>query len=245
MARLRAARRDVHVAGWALALLELQADGQTRLRGREESVLSPPRRALGSGHAPLTVAELRLPDGRVPHDFLGYDGADRLVEVERFETIRPDAVLELEHARKPLDVMVELDDRLPKGAAVGKLQRYDHFLAGWSTHVRRYGERAKATPLVVFVCRDRSRARRCAELADSALVACRAYAGEYPSNWEYVGRSRTLFAAERDLHEGLLRAYGVPSLPPAARMAARGNDPVARSPIAEQRGLLEVDDPAR
>ncbi len=245
LARLRAARRDVHVAGWALALLELQADGQTRLRGREESVLSPPRRALGSGHAPLTVAELRLPDGRVPHDFLGYDGADRLVEVERFETIRPDAVLELEHARKPLDVMVELDDRLPKGAAVGKLQRYDHFLAGWSTHVRRYGERAKATPLVVFVCRDRSRARRCAELADSALVACRAYAGEYPSNWEYVGRSRTLFAAERDLHEGLLRAYGVPSLPPAARMAARGNDPVARSPIAEQRGLLEVDDPAR
>jgi hypothetical protein len=173
----------------------------------------------------------------VPHDFLGYDGADRLVEVERFETVRPDAVVELAHTS--LDVLVELDDRPPIGAAAGKLQRYDHFLTGWSVHVGRYGERAKAAPLVVFVCRDRSRARRCAELADGALVACRAYAGEYPSNWEYVGRSRTLFVAERDLHEGLACAYGVPSLPPAVRMAARGGDPEAGAPRVEQRRLLE------
>ncbi len=244
-ARLRQARRDVHLAGWVLALLAVEPDGRTRLRGREESALSPPARMLGQGqgHAPLTPAQLRLPDGRVPHDFLGYDGADRLVEVERFETVRPNAVVEL--ARMPLDVMVELDDRLPSDAALDKLQRYDHFLTGWSTHVRRYGERAKATPLVVFVCRDRSRARRCAELADATLVACRAYAGEYPSNWEYVGRSRTLFAAERDLHEGLARAYGVPSLPPAVRMAARGGDPAASELRVERRTLLEGDELAR
>jgi hypothetical protein len=206
-------------------------------------VLSPPSRELGQNRAPLAPAQLRLPDGRVPHDFLRYDGADRLVEVERFETVRPDAVVELAHA--PLDVMVELDDRLPSGAAAAKLQRYDHFLTGWSAHVGRYGERAKAAPLVVFVCRDRSRARRCAELADAALVACRAYAGEYPSNWEYVGRSRTLFAAERDLHEGSVRAYGVPSLPPGVRMTARGGDPAACEPRAEQRLLLEEDELAR
>ena len=245
LAQLRQARRDVHLAGWVLALLagDGDGDGQTRLRGREESVLSPPSQALGPNRAPLAPAQLRLPDGRVPHDFLGCDGADRLVEVERFETVRPDAVVELAHT--PLDVMVELDDRLPSGAAAGKLQRYDHFLTGWSAHVRRYGERAKAAPLVVFVCRDRSRARRCAELADAALVACRAYAGEYPSNWEYVGRSRTLFVAERDLHEGLIRAYGVPSLPPAVRMAARRGDPAASEPRVEQRRLLECDELAR
>jgi hypothetical protein len=191
---------------------------------------------LGQNRAPLGPAQVRLPDGRVPHDFLRYDGSDRLVELERFETVRPDGVLELGHT--PLDVMVELDDRLPSSAAASKLQRYDHFLTGWSAHVPRYGERAQAA-LVVFVCRDRSRARRCAELADAALVACRAYAGEYPSNWEYVGRSRTLFVAERDLHEGSMRAYGVPSLPPAVRMAARGGDPAAGEPRVEQRRLLE------
>jgi hypothetical protein len=243
LAQLRQARRDVHLAGWVLALLAAEGDGRTGLRGREESVLSPPSRALGPNRAPLTPAQLCLPDGRVPHDFLGYDGADRLVEVERFETVRPDAVVELAHA--PLDVMVEFDDRPPSGAAVAKLQRYDHFLTGWSAHVRRYSERAKAVPLVVFVCRDRSRARRCAELADAALVACRAYAGEYPSNWEYIGRSRTLFVAERDLHEGLVRAYGVPSLPPAVRMAARGGDPAASAPRAERRRLLEGGELAR
>jgi hypothetical protein len=241
--QLRRARRNVHLAGWALALLAVDGDDQTTLRGREESASSPPSRALGSDRGSLAPADLCLPDGRVPHDFLRDDGADRLVDVERFETVRPDAVIELAHSR--LDVMIELDDRLPSGTAAGKLRRYDHFLTGWSAHVRRYGERAKATPLVVFVCRDRPRARRCAELADAALVACRAYAGEYPSNWEYVGRSRTLFAAERDLHEGLVRAYGVPSLPPAVRMAARGGDPAASEPRIEQRSLPAGEEPAR
>ncbi|MFI4991215.1 MAG: replication-relaxation family protein [Solirubrobacterales bacterium] len=240
--RLLWARRAVHVAGWVLALLEIEPDPRSRLRGREASALGPPRRALERGHVTLCPSELRLPDGRVPHDFLRCDGAERLVEVERFETIRPDATIEL--ARTPLDVMVEFDDRL--GAdAVAKLQRYDHFLTGWSAHTRRYGERPSAAPLVVFVCRDRSRARRCAELADSALRACRAYAGEYPSSWEYVGRSRILFVAERDLHEGLVRSYGVPPLPPAVRTAAHDGDPAAAEPLVEQRGLLDGVELAR
>jgi len=241
--RLRQARRDVHVAGWALALLEIEPDPRTRLRGREESVLTPPSRALDRGYAVLSPSELRLPDGRVPHDFMRHEGADRLVEVERFETVRPDATIEL--ARPRLDVMVEFDNRLGTGATVAKLQRFDHFLTGWSTHTRRYGERPKAAPLVVFVCRNRPRARRCAELADSALRACRAYAGEYPSNWEYIGRSRTLFVAERDLHEGLVRAYGAPPIPPAVRMSAQGGDPAAAEPLVEQRRLLGVADLAR
>ena len=60
------------------------------------------------------------------------------------------------------------------------------------------------------------------------LRACRAYAGEYPFDWEYPGRERILFASERDMHEGLLHAYGVP------RLAARG--PRDRGPRRSTRG---------
>ena len=106
-------------------------------------------------------------------------------------------------------------------------------------HTSRYGRRLEAVPVVVFVCRDRARARECARRADSVLRACRAYAGEYPFDWEYPGRERILFASERDMHEGLLCAYGVP------RLAARGardrgsrGDPRAGEATAEPREIL-------
>lgn len=137
-----------------------------------------------------------------------------------------------------IDLLVELDDRLPTGRAAGKLERYDHFLSGWSVHTRRYGPRGRATPLVVFVCRDRVRARECARRADTVLTACRAYAGEYPADWEYPGRADVLFVAERDAHEGLLCGYGVPRLPPDVRVSVAHGDPRAGAAAVEVRGLL-------
>jgi hypothetical protein len=139
-----------------------------------------------------------------------------------------------------LDVIVEFDDRLPRGAACGKLERYDHFLAGWSAHTRRYGRRREAVAIVVFVCRDRARARDCARAADSVLRACRAYAGEYPINWEYPGRTRVVFASERDMHEGLMEAYGVPDLPPDVRVAAAHGDPAAAEASIESREIFRL-----
>jgi hypothetical protein len=137
-------------------------------------------------------------------------------------------------------VMVELDDRLPQGRAAGKLERYDHLMAGWSEHINRYGRRQQALATVVFVCRDRTRARECAKRADAVLLACRAYAGEYPFDWEYPGRERILFAAERDVHEGRLAAYGVPRLPPAVRVAAAHGDPRAARAAVEMRDVLRA-----
>jgi len=72
------------------------------------------------------------------------------------------------------------------------------------------------------------------------LTACRAYAGEYPVDWEYPGRERILFVAERDAHEGFLRGYGVSRLPPDVRSSAAHCDPRAREPVLEPRDLLEV-----
>jgi len=137
-----------------------------------------------------------------------------------------------------LDLLVEFDDRLPTGRGAGKLERYDHLLAGWSVHTTRYGRRLGAPPAVVFVCRDRARARECARGADAVLTACRAYAGEYPADWEYPGREGILFVAERDVHEGLLRGYGVPRLPPEVRVSVAGGDPRMRETTAEPRELL-------
>ncbi len=239
--RLRQARHDVHVAGWALALAGVFGAARSALRGPGEAVLSPATRSTAGGRVALAPGDLRLPGGRTPHDFLRSDATGQRVEVERFETVRPDAIIEVRTTdqRPPAtDVIVDLDDRLAVGQGAGKLERYDHFLSGWSMHNHRYGRRAEAAPVVVFVCRDRARARECARGADSLLRACRAYAGEYPLDWDYPGRERILFAAERDAHEGLLRAYGVPRLPPDVRVTAAHGDPRAAATATEPREIL-------
>ena len=263
--QLRRARQEVHVAGWVLALGHALGDGRVTLRGREESVLSPPLRSSASGRVAVGPGDLRLPGGRAPHDFFRTDAAGERIAAERFETVRPDAIVEIAQAAPDgddgldddrmrgaagshasgrrsmiVDLIVELDDRLAGARGAGKLERYDHFLTGWAVHTSRYGRRLEAVPTVVFICRDRARARECARHADSVLSACRAYAGEYPVDWEYPGRQRILFASERDVHEGLLRAYGVPSLPPNVRESVASGDPRAGVATAEQRELVRM-----
>jgi hypothetical protein len=179
--------------------------------------------------------------------------------VEYFETVRPNAIVELPgrwqrpagHADDAdavpppaVDLLVEFDDRLAAGAAASKLERYDHFLTGWAVHTRRYGRRLEALPLLVFVCRDRTRARECARRADAVLRASRAYAGEYPFDWEYPGRESILFVSERDVHEGLSCAYGVPRLPPDVRVSAAQGDARAAEALAEPRDVLGIQRPA-
>ncbi len=264
---LAQARRDIRVAGWALALARA-TDCPASPRGAEAAVLQVPPRAPGDSRAPLAPADLRLPGGRAPHDFLRTGASGERVEVERFETVRPDAIVEL--AARPwraaeaggavllgssaavgaaelgtgepeppaTDLIVDFDDRPALGFAAARLERYDHFLAGWSLHTRRYGRRLEAAAVVVFVCRDRGRARACARAADAVLCACRAYAGEYPFDWAYPGRDAVLFAAERDVHEGLLGGYRVPRLPPAVRVAAAHGDPRAGETALESCELV-------
>ncbi|HEV3320680.1 MAG TPA: replication-relaxation family protein [Solirubrobacteraceae bacterium] len=237
--RLRQARHDVHVTGWALALERALGGTALRVRGPEESALSPPLRSTPGGRVAIGPGDLRLPGGRAPHDFLRTDAAGVRVQVERFETVRPDASIEL----RGVCLLIERDDRLPVGPAAAKLERYDHLLAGWAVCTPRFAGRSSIgrgarSPVAVFLCRDRPRARECARLADHVLCACRAYAGEHPRDWQYPGRAAILFAAERDAHEGMLCAYGVPRLPPAVRVADAGGDPRARGAACEERELL-------
>jgi hypothetical protein len=254
---LRQARHDVHVSGWALALERALDTGRLTLHGPVESVLSPPSRSTSDGRAALGPDDLILPGGRTPHEFLRTGPTGKREQVERFETVRPDLTVELtgrlgervgvdgglakgtvaKSTAAAVDLLVELDNRLPSGRAAGKLERYDHLVAGWSVHTTRYGRRLGVPPVVVFVCRDRARARECARRADAILTACRAYAGEYPSDWEYPGRERIMFMAERDVHERCLHGYCVPRLPPDVRVSVAQGDPRARAPTAELREL--------
>ena len=262
---LRQARHDVHVAGWALALERVLGDPRDVPRGSAAAAISPPMRSTEEGRIALKLADLRLPEGRTPHDFLRTDGEGRQVAVERFETVRPDVVVEtagysqgadtrasararvsadlVTQPASSVDVIAELDDRLSAGGWLAKLERYDHFLSGWSVHTNRYGRRRDAVPVVVFVCRDRARARDCARTADSSLRACRAYAGEYPFDWQYPGRERILFVAEGDVHDGITGAYGVPTLPPEVRVSAAHGDPRAGAAAVEQRSILHAYSP--
>jgi hypothetical protein len=238
---LRQARHDVHVTGWVLALEHAVDGAPLGLRGASESVISPPLRPTSEGRRALGPADLTLPGGRSPHEFLRTDPTGARVQVQRFESVRPDVTIELPgRDGAVIDLLVELDDRIPSGRAAAKLERYDHLLAGWSVHINRYERRLGAPPAVLFVCRDRARARECARRADALLTACRAYAGEYPADWEYPGRAGILFVAERDSHEGLLRGYGVPRLPPEVRVSAAADDPRAREAAAEPRDLLAL-----
>jgi hypothetical protein len=238
--QLRQARHRLHVSGWVLALAGCLGERCVEVRGAHESVLPAPTRAMGEGRIPLTVADLRLAGGRAPHDFLLTDATGASTAADRFQTLRPDATVEIaaiagdssSEDREPgrraaIDLLVEFVGQASDGRAQARLERYDHFLSGWSAHTGRYGRRALATPLAVFVCRDRARAREHARAADGMLRAARAYAGEYPFDWEYPGREGIVFAAERDVHEGLCCAYGVPRLPPAVRVAAANGDPRA------------------
>lgn len=232
---LRQARHEVHVVAWTLALQQaLPNDYPVRLRGPEEAAIAPPLRSRQGERKMLSLAELSLPGGRTPHDFLRTLDSGVRVEVESFQTIRPDASLCTSDGR---ELLVELDDRLPEGSGAAKLERYDHFLAGWSVHLKRYKRSAVSPPTVVFVCRDGARARECARRADRILTACRAYPGEYPADWEYPGRDHLFYAAERDIHHGSLSAWGLPRLPPEVRVVVAGGDPRARDPSLEAQKL--------
>jgi hypothetical protein len=232
---LRQARHDVHVVAWILAFEHSSPSGPLELRGPDESAMTPPSRSRHGERTTLSLAELSLPGGRTPHDFLRTVDPGVRVEVDRFQTIRPDAILRTREGR---ELLVELDDRLPEGSGAAKLERYDHFLTGWSVHLKRYAQPAAEPPMVVFVCRDGARARECARHADRMLTACRAYPGEYPADWEYPARRRILYATERDIHTGSLSAWGLPSFPPEVRVAGAGGDPRARDPAVERRELV-------
>jgi hypothetical protein len=240
-------RHDLHVAGWVLALESALNAGRLELMGAAQSVVSPPTRVTPAGPRSIGPGQLTLAGGRTAHDFHRTATDGRAVDVEHFQTVRPDAAVVLNGrnlaawglaAGAPgFEVLVERDDRAAGGRGTAKLERYDHLLAGWSESAPRFAKGGAGQPVVVFICRDRARARACARSADALVVACQAYAGEYPADWLYPGRARIFFAAERDAHDGLLHVYCLPALPPGVRAGLADGDPRALAAEPQVREL--------
>ena len=96
-----------------------------------------------------------------------------------------------------------------------KLRRYDALLTAWWRLHERYRGSAKP-PAVVFVCPDEDAVFGLMRAADCELTGRLSNPSEHPDHWPSPGRDHTLFVAERDVHDGSLRAWMLPRLPPDA-----------------------------
>jgi hypothetical protein len=237
-------KADLHTVGWLLALEAHAGSNVVGVLGPGRARVAPPAQA--------DVAGLRLDPGLHARDFLAgaADPAGRR-RVTSFVGLSPAAAVELrvQPSRGPTDLLV-FHAPPDEGSAVGLLERCDHLLAGWWRLVPRYA-RFGAPPVVVILSPDHHAPRRLAAVADPILVACLARIGQPPQHWDYPGRAGVVFAAESDLHAGVLEGWRLAELPPVARQRGEAVEPDVRQrgeavePVVRQPGeAVEPADPA-
>jgi hypothetical protein len=114
-----------------------------------------------------------------------------------------------------------------------KLRRYDALLTAWWRLHESY--RGSAEPrAVVFVCPDEDAVFGLMRAAAHELTGRLANPSEHPDDWLARRRERVLFVAERDVHDGSLRAWKLPGLPPdgeAPRLLRARDAPARRRPV--------------
>ena len=207
--------RDLHVNGWVLALEKVAGRSMGSWRGPRDARLEPPRRKIRGEWVDLRPSEI----------VLGTNHRLQGSRCERLEPVGPDATVELRLAgggdRTRLDLMVELLRARSTSAAEERLRAYDVFVSGWGRLLRRYRELG-APPLVVFVCEDERALLRLVKIADDILTTRVAKAGTPELDWPFPGRQGIVFAVERDIHEGSLRALALPDHPPELRIRVDG-----------------------
>lgn len=209
--------RDLHVNGWVLALEQVAGRSMGSWRGPRESRFDPPRRKVRGEWVDLRPGEIVLGSN---HRLQG-------TKCARLEPVTADALVELRLGggaqRTRVDVMVDLDRGRSRSASEERLQRYDVYVSGWGRLLRRYRELG-AAPVVVIVCEDERALLSLVRIADDTLTTRVAKAGTPELDWPFPGRQGILFAVERDMHEGSLRAVALPEHPPELRIRLDGPD---------------------
>ena len=235
----RQPRHDVHVSGWLIAAERALGARFSNVRGPQSAYVLPPQRRVRNEWVTLGPDDLQpAGDGGVfLHSFRTRTADGRHQPVERFQSVKPDAAVEVRLARsnaprRELLVEVDLTERPSKN--VSKWERYDHFLTGWAPHLDRYGKHLGA-PIVVFVCVNEDQALQFVNAADSTVVARRARTGEPAETWDYPARENLLFVAEGAAHSGSLAGYRLPAFPPDVREQLAASTRTARSSARECR----------
>ncbi len=234
---------DLRASAYLFAFLETAGPFVNSWRGPGRSQVDPPTvRERGGAFRRKTAAEIASGAGERVRD-LG---------LEEFQAVKPDLTIELQvprsdGGRRRLDCLIELHNSGRASAIEDKLCRYDALLTAWALELRRYKGQGEP-PLVLFACTDPAMVEQLARAADRVVTGTIARSGRPPSEWNYMGRKRMFFAAERDLHLGTLRMLKLPVLPPAVREAeaVRGDRRAQGSASADtsftQVNLLGGDD---
>jgi hypothetical protein len=182
---------DVEVNGWVLALRRELGEALRAWRGEREAAVRPSKLAR--------QGQLQLLDNWTP---TGLRGGARQV--------RPDALLEVALANgKTARLFVEHDRTERPDKNIDKFERYDNFLTWWG---REGG--ASTGAFAVFVCATEDALAAFVEVADQVLTGHLQHPGAAQNELVYTGRKRTLFALERDVHEGRFEALRLPAFPP-------------------------------
>jgi hypothetical protein len=210
--------RDLHVNGWVLALQQVAGRSFGTWRGPLEGRVFPPRKRTRQGEQEsIRPAQVILGSN---HRLQGFAS-------DQFEAVSPDATVELRvsngNERMRVDLMIDLDRSRGFEATQQRLIAYDGLISGWGRMLSRY-RKGDATPMVVFVSDDERGQLTLLKIADSALTTRIAKAGTDELSWPHPGRRGILFAVERDIHEGSLRALALPEHPPDLRAKAGGPD---------------------
>jgi hypothetical protein len=210
--------RDLHVNGWVLALRQVACRSLVAWRGPLEGRLQPPRRRGRNGDMDgLRPAQVIIGTN---HRLQGFSG-------DQFVPVSPDATVELKvsdgQTRNRVDLMIDLDRSRGFEATEQRLIAYDGLISGWARTLTRY-RNGDVAPMVVFISEDERGLLTLLKIADTALTTRIAKAGTDEMTWPHPGRRGILFAVERDVHEGSLRALALPEQPPELRVRASGPD---------------------
>jgi hypothetical protein len=208
--------RDLHVNGWALCLRQVAGRSFGAWRGPLEGRVQPPRRRARDGQSEaIRPSQVILGSN---HRLQGFGGG-------QFGPVSPDATVELRvgngDTRMRVDLLIDLDRSRGFEATQQRLVAYDGFISGWGRMLSRY-RKGDVIPMVVFVSEDERGLLRLLKIADSAVTTRIAKAGTDQLSWPHPGRRGILFAVERDIHDGSLRALALPEQPPELRVQVGG-----------------------
>jgi hypothetical protein len=199
----RSVQHLLQVNAWSLVFRRLLGERVVDWMGEHEGRLEVPTKHSEGRRTAITEDDVRLGRyGRV-RDVRG-----------RFGRVWPDATMTIEAPGGTCsDLMVELDRTKRPNRNFRKFLHYDALLTAWWRNVPRYRE-LESPPRIVFVCASKAHAFSFMEAADRQVTGRLAQPGTPEAAWPFPGREGMLFAAERDVHEGSLRAWKLESEPP-------------------------------